>query len=894
MGEPTKKPENALRNIANIPAFVSKKMTVLLKELDRQKKLIEEAFIQLAAKKEIIASEIQIRLERQLERERLEKEKEEAIKKAVSKPIIEKEEEEIAPLPKEEPEEKPEAVEPPPAKEEVAVSEESVADEAAEAALESERKKAEAHAAIIAPIFEKPKAKVVEKPVIRIYVPPEDNNRPYKRYNRDGASAPRTDSQRPSTSPRPQRPMQSTERPSGGGMPNRFGGASAPTPPAPSRGGRKRGGDFKVYSQTADAKKSLSRKALSKKGYVIDTSSIIEYDDFSGEVKKVRSRKMGGDKKKAAFVQPTTTVIESAVINKPHITIKELSEKIGKTGVEIIKQLFLLGIIKTINDTIDFDTADLVASELGIKLELQLIETSEEKMIAYHDFEEEEDSGNLLSRPPVVTIMGHVDHGKTSILDYIRKSNVASGEAGGITQHIGAHSIVANGSYITFLDTPGHEAFTAMRARGANVTDIAIIVVAADDGIMPQTIEAINHARAAEVSIIVAVNKMDKPTADPDIILTQLTKHGIVPEEWGGDTPVVRVSAKTGLGIPELLDTILITAEVMELKANPARQARGAVVEARLDKGKGPVATVLVQNGTLKLSDFVVVGSVSGKIRAMHDSTGKAVKEAGPSTAVSVLGLSEVPSAGDRLMVVENEKTMKQIADERVAREQESRIISPKVTLDDVFKGIAEGKLKSLNIIIKADVQGSVEAIKESLIKLSNDEVKVSVVHAVAGAINESDVMLADTTGSIIIGFNVRPDNNAKALADKNGIDIRLYRVIYDAIDDVEQAIKGLLAPKFREQYLGKAEIRVVYKISSIGSIAGCMVKDGKIVRNAKARLLRDNIVISETAIASLRRVKDDVKEVLAGFECGIGLHNFNDLKEGDIIESFNIVEEAQ
>jgi translation initiation factor IF-2 len=633
----------------------------------------------------------------------------------------------------------------------------------------------------------------------------------------------------------------------------------------------------------------MEKKTLAKKGYT-ENESEIEYDEISDKIKKIRSRRTG-EKKKGGYVQPAAIVIDHAVIKKENVTIKELSEKIGKTGTEIIRQLFFLNIIKTINDTIDFETAELVTSELGITLELQRAETSEEKVLAHYD-EDVDDAASLVVRPPIVTIMGHVDHGKTSVLDYIRKANVAAGEAGGITQHIGAYSVTVNNSKITFLDTPGHAAFTAMRARGANVTDIVIIVVAADDGIMPQTIESINHAKAAKLSIIVAVNKMDKPAADPDRVLTQLTEYGIVPEEWGGDTPVVKVSAKTGAGIDVLLETVLLTAEVLELKANPKRSAKGTIVEAQLDKGKGPMATVLVQNGTLKISDYVIAGSVTGKIRAMHDSLGRPVSKAEPSMAVSILGLQDVPSAGDQLMVVSSEKLMKQVAGERINREQESKIVKTRVNLDDVFKGISEGKIKNLNLIIKADVQGSVEAIRDSMLKLGNAEVKVSVVHAMAGAINESDVMLADTTGSIIIGFNVRPDTNARALAEKNGIDIRTYRIIYEALDDVQKAIKGMLEPKFREQYLGKAEVRATFKISGVGTIAGCMVKDGKIVRNAKIRLIRNDIVVTEGQISSLKRMKDDVKEVLSGFECGIGLENYNDVKEGDVLESFSLVQE--
>ncbi|MCL2630452.1 MAG: translation initiation factor IF-2 [Firmicutes bacterium] len=738
--------------------------------------------------------------------------------------------------------------------------------------------------AIIAPLFKTPKKQVIEKPVIRIYVPPVETERPRRApYNPNqsaGGSAPAGTYQ-----PRPQG---AGTAPSGAPRPMGAGGMARPLP-LPSIGAPKLGLKKKVSDKPAfDQKRTMDKKTLAKKGY-IEATAEVEYDEISGEIKKIRTRKTS-DKRKSQF-NPITLALEHAVLTKEIFTIKELSEKIGKTGTEIIKQLFFLGIIKTINDTINFETAELVACELGITIELQKTATSEENLIAQHDTEVD-DPDSLEVRPPVVTIMGHVDHGKTSILDYIRKANVASGEAGGITQHVGAYSITVDGSKITFLDTPGHEAFTQMRARGANVTDIAIIVVAADDGIMPQTIEAINHAKAANVTIIVAVNKMDKPTADPDRILTQLGEQGLVPEDWGGTIPVARVSAKTGAGIADMLSTILVTAEVNNYRANFNRSAKGTIIEANLDKGKGSMATVLVQHGTLKVGDYVVVGSVTGKIRAMQDYKGRLVKTAGPSMAVAILGLHSVPEAGDQLMVVANEKLMKEVAMERLVKIQETKLTSRKVTLEDAFKVFGDGKQKNLNLILKADVQGSVEAIKESLIKLSNEEVKVNIVHAVAGAINESDVSLADTTGAIIIGFNVRPDTNARALAEKNSIDIRLYRVIYDAIDDVTKAIKGLLAPKFREEYIGRAEIRQVFKIGGVGSIGGCMVKDGKIARNAKARLIRNNIVITESEISSLKRFKDEVKEVLTGFECGIGLLNYNDIKEGDIIESFNIVQE--
>ncbi|NCA92332.1 translation initiation factor IF-2 [bacterium] len=659
---------------------------------------------------------------------------------------------------------------------------------------------------------------------------------------------------------------------------------------------KKKGGVTDKKKQQPDDKRKLSKKTKIQKGYEKNMSSY-EYDDISGEIMKVRARKSFIDKEKKRMAPPVNIVIDHAVMNTETISIKQLSEKIGKTSVDIIKKLFLeLQIIKTINDVIDFDTAEIIASMFNITLELQLEQTSEEKLIAFHSEDSEEDNTNLVRRPPIVTIMGHVDHGKTSILDYIRKANVASGEAGGITQHIGAYTAIVPSSEgkktVTFLDTPGHEAFTSMRARGANITDIAIIVVAADDGIMPQTIEAINHAKAAKVPIIVAMNKMDKPVVNPDRVLQQLADQGLVSEEWMGDVPTIRVSAKTGMGIDSLLETIITIAEVNEYKANPDRSAKGTIIEAKLDKGKGPVATVLVQNGTLHTGDFIVAGTAIGRIRAMFDDKGKAVSAALPSTPVSVLGLQDVPNAGDQIMVVKDEKLSKQVVEERKNREKIEKLKTKKVTLEDVFSRIEEGKAKDLNLIIKGDVQGSVEAVKQSLGSLSNNEVIVHIVHSGVGAINESDITLADTTDAIIIGFNIRPDNNAKILADKNGVDIKLYRVIYDAINDIKLAIKGMLAPTYKETYLGRAEVRQVYKISSVGTIAGCMVKDGKVTRNAKVRLLRDGVVIFETVISSLKRMKDDVKEVASGYDCGIGLDKYNDINENDVIEAY-IVEEV-
>lgn len=641
-------------------------------------------------------------------------------------------------------------------------------------------------------------------------------------------------------------------------------------------------------AKVKDDHKNLSKKAKIKKGYEQNSSSVV-YDD-SGEIRKIRTRKATTDRRKS--FTPITTVIERAVINTENITIKQLSEKIGKTGAEIMKKLIDLGIFKNINDTIDFDTAELIASEFRITLEKQVSQTSEEKLISLYDDESEEDQSKLEARPPIVTIMGHVDHGKTSVLDYIRHANVAAGEAGGITQHIGAYTITLNGSQITFIDTPGHEAFTAMRARGANITDIVVIVVAADDGVMPQTIEAINHARAAGVALIVAINKMDKTQANPDRVLQQLADHNVLVEDWGGDVPAIKVSAKTGAGIKDLLENILTVAEVLELKANPERTAKGTIIESKLDKGKGPVATILVQTGSLKVSDFIVAGTSIGKIRAMFDDKGRKVAKATPSMAVSILGLQSVPNAGDQIIVVEDEKLSKEVAEERKNKEKIDKL-KPKVavTIEDAMQKIAEGKFKERNLIIKADVQGSIEALKQSLLRLSNEEVKVNVVHDGVGAINESDIMLAKTSDSIIVGFNIRPDAKARQFADQNGVDIRLYRIIYDVIDDITKEIKGMLAPVFKETYLGRAEVRVVYKVSGVGTVAGCMVKDGKITRSAKARLIRDNKEIFASEIASLKRFKDDAKEVAAGFECGISIERYNDIKEGDIIEAY-IMEE--
>ncbi len=570
------------------------------------------------------------------------------------------------------------------------------------------------------------------------------------------------------------------------------------------------------------------------------------------------------------------------------ITVSELASRLKVNAAQVIKKLMGLGVMAAMTEEIDFETAALVADELGAKVEHEVHVTIEERLFEVDEDPEE----SLKERPPVVVVMGHVDHGKTSILDAIRKTRVTDGEAGGITQAIGAYQVEMDGKPITFLDTPGHEAFTSMRARGANLTDIAVLVVAADDGIMPQTVESINHAKAAGVSIIVAINKMDKPEANPEKVMEQLTKYELVPEAWGGDVICVPVSAKTGDGIEELLEMINLTADVKELKANPDRRAMGAVIEARLDKGQGPVATILVQRGTLHQGDVVIAGTAVGRVRVMRDDQGRAIEEAGPSTPVEITGLTDVPAAGDIFSAVEDEKLARELADKRMTEQKEQQFSSyKKVTLDNLFSQIAEGERKELAVIVKADVQGSAEAVKQSLEKISNDEVRVRVIHAGVGAINKSDVMLATAGGAIIIGFNVRPDDVAREEAAQAEIELRMYRVIYDAINDVTDAMKGMLAPKFREVELGRAEVRSVFKISSAGTIAGSYVKDGKITRSAKIRLVRDGIVITEDEISSLRRFKDDVKEVATGFECGIGLEKFADIKEGDIMEAF-IIEE--
>ena len=570
------------------------------------------------------------------------------------------------------------------------------------------------------------------------------------------------------------------------------------------------------------------------------------------------------------------------------ITVGELAARLKQQAGKVIAKFMQMGEMHAINDVIDFDTASLLAEEFHAKVEHEVHVSIEERLFV----QEEDNAADLVERSPVVVVMGHVDHGKTSILDAIRKTNVTKGEAGGITQAIGAYQVKSNDSVITFLDTPGHEAFTSMRARGANMTDIAVLVVAADDGIMPQTIESINHAKAANVKLIVAINKMDKPTANPERVKEQLTKYEIVPEDWGGDVACIPVSAITGMGISDLLERIALEAEVMELKANPSRRGKGAVVEARLDKGQGPIATLLVQNGTLHKGDCLIAGTAVGRVRTMRDDKGREITEAAPSTPVEITGLTEVPEAGELFEAVEDERLARELADKRTAEAKEKQFAAyTKVTLDNLFDQMAANDMKELPIIVKADVQGSAEAVKQSLEKISNDEVRVRVIHAGVGAISKSDVSLADASNAIIIGFNVRPDAVAKAEAEQTGVEMRMYRVIYDAINDVSDAMKGMLAPKIREVALGEAQVRQVYKISSVGTVAGCRVTDGKITRDAQLRLVRDGIVICEDAIASLKRFKDDAKEVAEGFECGITLAKFQDIKEGDVFECFKLEE---
>ena len=700
---------------------------------------------------------------------------------------------------------------------------------------------------------------------------------------------------------RPANPQGPYGRPAGGqgqGGPRPMGGGfgNRPTGPRPPMGGRKPA----VEMTPSVEKERVSNYDPNKKNYVRqhDPERVarnrkqLARENFNGlDDDVVRGGRRARVKKPSAQQLMAPIKIEKAYMTAETITVKDLTERIGKPAGEILKKLLLLGVMANINSELDFDTASLVCSDFGVTLEMNLAKTAEDDL-AETDFEDAEE--DLQPRPPVVTIMGHVDHGKTSLLDYIRHSHVTSGEAGGITQHIGAYTVTVDGRIITFLDTPGHEAFTAMRARGAQATDIAILVVAADDGVMPQTVEAINHAKAADVPIIVAINKMDKPAANPERVKQDLTAYELVPEEWGGDTIMVPVSAHTGEGVDSLLEMILLEADMQQLRANPNRMAKGVIIEAKLDKARGPVATVLLQNGTLHVGDNIVAGMASGRVRAMVNDRGERVSEAGPSMPVEISGFTDVPSAGDDMMAVADDHLGRQVVQERRDKLKAARVAaSSKVSLDNLFSRIDQSKLTNLNIIIKADVQGSVEAVKQALEKLSNDEVKVRVLHSAVGAITKDDVNLASAFDAIIIGFNIRPDASAREAADREGVDVRLYRVIYQAIEDVQKAMKGLLEPEYKEVMLGHAEVRNTFRITGAGTVAGCYVKDGKLQRNAEARLIRDNVVVFEGKLSSLKRFKDDAKEVAEGYECGVSFDSFNDIKEGDVVECY-VMEEVE
>ncbi len=752
--------------------------------------------------------------------------------------------------------------------EEERLAAEKLAEERAAAIAEAEKQKAEEEK-IAAETESKPKEEVkaktptVEKTENKTFIN-KDNRIQRDRPQRPGAPAFNNSPQRPKPlQQRPGAPVSATSNVQAN-KPKNFG---------PDK--KKQSYD-KTYVEKE--RHAVSKRALQKQ----QGAKIADFDENKSGYRKLRVKK---DKKQQNF---QTIKIEHAIVTTDDIPIKTLSEKLGISAVDITKKLFKEGVMKTVNESIDYDTAALLAAGLGIELEYKPEKTAEEVLFE-RQADTVEEIESLVPRAPVVTVMGHVDHGKTSLLDYIRKSNAVAGEAGGITQHIGAYTVKVNGKGITFIDTPGHEAFTAMRARGAQVTDFVILVVAADDGVMPQTVEAINHAKAAGVGIIVAVNKMDKAGANIDKVKQDLTNYGLVPEEWGGDTVLCPISCKTGEGIENLLENLLLLAEMKELLANPEREARGVVIEARLDKGKGPVATVLVQNGTLRTGDNIISGTVTGRVRAMIDDSGKNVKEAGPSMAVNVLGLEEVPNSGDSIYAV-SQALMKEVMGERIRKRSDAMIkAASKVSLEEMFGMIAEGNLKTLNLIIKGDVQGSVEAVKQSVVKLSNEEVQVKVIHSGAGAITETDVMLADSSNAIILGFNVRPDAKAKTLAERSKVDVRTYRIIYDLLDDMEAALKGMLAPKYHDVYLGKCEVRQTFKITGVGNIAGCYVLDGKIVRGGKLRIYRDDVLVVEGNVRQLKRFKDDVKEVAFGFECGCAIEGFNDIKIGDIIECYLI-----
>ena len=679
--------------------------------------------------------------------------------------------------------------------------------------------------------------------------------------------------QKPQTQPRPQPSAQPSAKPQ--------------SQPQPERKRERRVIDTSAVTVNADRYDDRVDSLVSERvqNYQSGKQKIGNKNKKQQQAKKFGSKTRSEEQEKMRRLQLEIAKKAQLVVKIPdEITVGELASRMKKTVAEVIKCLLKNGVMATVNQTIDFDTAEFVATELGCKVEHEVIVTIEERLFDDH----QDTADELVTRPPVVVVMGHVDHGKTSLLDYIRHAKVAAGEAGGITQHIGAYTVEINGQPITFLDTPGHAAFTEMRARGAMCTDIAILVVAADDGIMPQTIEAINHAKAAQIPIIVAVNKMDKHGANPDRILTQLTEHGLTPAEWGGETEVCKISAKTGMGIDELLETVILTAEMEELKANPNRAGKGCVLEARLDKNRGPIATLLVQNGTLRQSDLIIAGTAVGRVRVMTNDKGQQVKDAGPSVPVEITGLTDVPTPGDEFSAVADERMARQLVEQRKQKiKDDLNKLNQKVTLESLFSKLKEGEMKELNLIVKADVQGSAEAVKASLEKLSNEEVRVKVIHAGVGAINESDILLASTSNAIVVGFNVRPNEQAQAAAKRDKVDMRMYRVIYDAINEIGDAMKGMLAPKYREVVIGHAEVRQTYKVSSVGTVAGCYVKDGKITRDAQVRVLRDNIVIHEGVLGSLQRFKDSVKEVAQNYECGMSIDKFNDIKEGDIFECF-------
>ena len=723
--------------------------------------------------------------------------------------------------------------------------------------------------------------------------PQQNHTRPQGSFNNNNNRPAQQQNQRPQFNQRPQpqnqqpRPQQSQPQQQAPQSQNAQNNAQQPAKqPQPERKRERRVIDTSAVTVNADRYDDRVDSLVSERVQNYSSGKQkIGNKNKKQQAKKFGTKNRSEEQEKMRRLQLEIAKKAPLVVKIPdEITVGELASRMKKTAAEVIKCLLKNGVMASVNQTIDYDTAEFVAVELGCKVEREVVVTIEEKLFDDH----EDTADELVSRPPVIVVMGHVDHGKTSLLDYIRHAKVAAGEAGGITQHIGAYTVKVGDQPITFLDTPGHAAFTEMRARGAMCTDIAILVVAADDGIMPQTIEAINHAKAANIPIIVAVNKMDKHGANPDRILTQLTEHGLTPADWGGETEVCKISAKTGEGIDDLLETVLLTAEMLELKANPNRAGKGCVLEARLDKTRGPIATLLVQNGTLHQGDLIIAGTAVGRVRVMTNDKGLQVKDAGPSIPVEITGLTEVPAPGDEFNAVADERMARQLVEQRKQKiKDDANKLNQKVTLESLFSKLQEGEMKELNLIVKADVQGSAEAVKASLEKISNDEVRVKVIHAGVGAINESDILLASTSNAIVVGFNVRPNDQAQAAAKRDKVDVRMYRVIYDAINEISDAMKGMLAPKFREAIIGHAEVRQTYKVSAIGTIAGCYVKDGKITRDASVRVLRDNIVIHEGKLGSLQRFKDSVKEVAAGYECGMSIEKYNDIKEGDIFECF-------